>query len=55
MSREGTLQRLLRELAKKGKIDKDIYNKIYPKCSQPASIFGLPEVHKVNFPVVVRI
>ena len=36
MSREGKLQRFLRELKTKGKIDKDIYNNIYPTGSQPA-------------------
>ena len=30
MSREDKLQRFLWELKKKGKIDKDKYNKIYP-------------------------
>ena len=38
ISREGKLQRFLRELKKTGKIDKDIYNKIYPSGSQPANI-----------------
>ena len=53
MNREGKLQRFLRELKKKGKIDKDIYNKIYPTGSQPARIYGLPKVHKGNSPDVV--
>ena len=35
INREGKLQRFLRELKKKGKIDKDIYNSIYPSGSQP--------------------
>ena len=50
MNREGKLQRFLRELKKKGKIDKDIYSSIYPTGSQPALIYGLPKMHKINSP-----
>ena len=48
INREGKLQRFLRELKKKGKIDKDIYSSIYPTGSQPALIYGLPKMHKIN-------
>ena len=47
------MERFLRELKKKGKIDKDIYNHIYPTGSQPARIYGLPKLHKVKSPDVV--
>ena len=50
INREGKLQRFLRELKKKGKIDKDIYNSIYPSGSQPAVIYGLPKIHKIKSP-----
>ena len=48
INREGKLQRFLRNLRKKGKIDKDIRNSIYPSGSQPALIFGLPKMHKLK-------
>ena len=48
INREGKLQRFLRDLKKKGKIDKDAYNSIYPSGSQPALIYGLPKMHKVK-------
>ena len=44
--REGKLQRLLRKLKKNGHLDRDVYNSIYPKGSQPARIYGLPKMHK---------
>ena len=47
------LQRFLWELKKKGRIDKDIHNRIYATSSQPAGIYGLPKLHKVMSPVVV--
>ena len=50
IKREGKLQRFLWELKKKGKIDKDIYSSIYPTGSQPALIYGLPKLHKINSP-----
>jgi len=50
ISREGKLQRYLRELGKKGKSDKDTYNSIYPSGSQLALIYGLPKMHKINSP-----
>ena len=46
--REGKLQRFLRDLKKHGKIDKDIYSAIYPSGSQPARIYGLPKMHKIQ-------
>ena len=50
IDREGKLQHFLRELKKKGKIDKDIYSSIYPTGSQPALTYGLPKMHKINSP-----
>ena len=48
LTREGKLQRFLRELKTKGKLDNDIYSKIYPTGSQPARIYGLPKIHKLK-------
>ena len=50
INREGKLQRFLKELKKKGKIDKDIYKSIYPSGSQPVLIHGLPKMHKIKSP-----
>ena len=50
INREGKLQGFLRELKKKGKVDKDIYSSIYPTGTQPALIYGLPKMHKINSP-----
>ena len=44
--REGQLQRFLRTLKKKGFFTNDAYDKIYPKGSKPARIYGLPKMHK---------
>ena len=46
LTRENKLQRFLRDLKNKGKIDSEIYGKIYPIGSQPARIYGLPKIHK---------
>ena len=50
INRGSKLQRFLRELKKKGKIDKDTYNSIYPSGSQPALIYGLPKMYKIKSP-----
>ena len=46
--KEDSLQRLLCNLQKNGKIDKDIYSSIYPSDSQPAHIYGLPKMPKIQ-------
>ena len=46
LTRENKLQRFLRELKNKGKIDSEIYGKIYPIGSHTARIYGLPKIHK---------
>lgn len=46
LNREGKLQRCLRDLKKKGHLDQEIYDAIYPSGSQPARIHGLPKMHK---------
>ena len=46
--REGQLQRFLRTLKNKGLFKDESYDKIYPSGSKPASIYGLPEIHKLN-------
>ena len=51
--REGKLQSFLRDLIKNGKIDKEIYSTIYPSGSQPAHIYGLPKMHKIQSPNAV--
>lgn len=40
--REGRLQRLLLKLKKNDHLDNGVYENIYPKGSQPAKIYGLP-------------
>ena len=45
LSREAKL-RLLRKLRKKGSIDNEVYNYIFPKGSQPFSVYALPKLHK---------
>ena len=39
LTREGKLQRYLRDLQKKGHFDPDFYETIYPSGSQPARIY----------------
>ena len=46
--REGHLQRVLRNSKKNEEIDNIIYYKIYPRGSQPARIYVLPKMHKVQ-------
>ena len=46
--REGQLQRFLRTLKNKGFFTDESYDKIYPSASKPASIYGLPKIHKLN-------
>ena len=42
------MQRFLRALKNNGKIDKDVLSQIYPTGSQPARIYGLPKMHKIQ-------
>ncbi|XP_065651024.1 uncharacterized protein LOC136079229 [Hydra vulgaris] len=48
IKREISLQGYLRKLYKLKCFEKDIYTKIYPVGSQPARIYALPKMHKVN-------
>lgn len=48
LSREGKLQRFLRNLKKNGEIDDELYKNMYPTGSQPDRIYGLPKMHKVR-------
>ncbi|XP_071959910.1 uncharacterized protein [Antedon mediterranea] len=50
ITREGHLQRFLRQLKSNGKIDQVIYKKMYPNGSQPARMYGLPKMHKTRPP-----
>ena len=46
--REGQHQRFLRTLKNKSFFTDEIYGKIYPSGSEPASIYGLPKIHKLS-------
>ena len=46
--REGKLQRCLRTLKNKDFFKDESYDKIYPSGSKPASVYGLPKIHKLN-------
>ena len=48
MLREGQFQRFLRTLKNKDFFTDESYDKIYPSGSKPASIYGLPKIHKLN-------
>ena len=40
----------LKELLEEGKIDENLYNKMWPSGSQPARLYGLAKVHKTSIP-----
>ena len=46
--REGQLQCFLRKLKNNQFFTKEVYDKIYPSGSKPASIYGLPKIHKLK-------
>ena len=46
IKREGQLQRYIRKLKNGNIINERVYDKIYPKGSLPARIYGLPKIHK---------
>ena len=48
INREGKLQRFLLELKKKGKIDAEIYNNVYPSGPQPTLIYGHPKCTRLS-------
>ena len=50
LTREGRLQRFLRDLKKQGKLENVLYDSIYPNGSRPARIYGLPKMHKLRDP-----
>ena len=50
VKREGSLQRFLLKLKKKGQFSKEEYEKIYPSGSTTAKIYGLPKMHKLKTP-----
>ena len=50
LTREGRLQRFLRDLKKQGKLENVLYDSIHPNGSQPARIYGLPKMHKSRDP-----
>ena len=49
-TREGRLQRFVRDVKKQGKLENVLYDSIYPNGSQPARIYGLPKMHKLRDP-----
>ena len=49
LTREGQSQRFLWEIKDKNLFDKNTYKKMYPCCSKPATIYGLPKTHKMLF------
>ena len=48
-TREGQLQCSLRKIKDKNLFDENMYKKIYPCGSKPATIYGLPQTHKMLF------
>ena len=46
--RERQHQRFLRTLKNRGFFTDESYDKIYPSGSKPASIYGLPRIHKLG-------
>ena len=48
-TREGQLQCFLRKIKDKNLFNENTYKKIYPCSSKPATIYGLPKIHKMLF------
>ena len=44
--REGQLRRLLRSLKNEGFFNDDVFKSVYPTDFKPATMCGLPKVHK---------
>ena len=51
IKREGKLTRFLLNLKKSNKISENLYQRIRPSGSQPARLYGLPKIHKQNYPL----
>jgi predicted GIY-YIG superfamily endonuclease len=51
VQREEKLIRLLRKLKKEGKLENQIYKRVYPCGSRAGVMYGLPKVHKRDVPV----
>ena len=51
LKEEERVKELLKSLLEEGKIDKALYDKIRPRGSQPARLYGLAKVHKKDIPV----
>ena len=49
--RENKLKNILTNLVKNNTITKEIFNKIRPVGSRPGIIYGLPKIHKPNYPL----
>ena len=48
IGREAKLQRVLRNLNKKGFLSSEQYENIYPSGSLPARLYGNPKTHKLK-------
>ena len=48
ITRETKFQKLLCRLRKKGIFSDEDYKMVYPNGSQPARMYGLPKIHKIN-------
>ena len=51
LKEEERIQEILKDLLNKGEINKNLYNNMKPKGSQPPRLYGLAKVHKNNIPV----
>ena len=51
LKEEERVTNILKSLLDKGKLDKDLYEQIRPRGSQPARLYGLAKVHKNNIPM----
>ena len=49
LTREGQLQRFFGKINDKNLFDENTYKKIYPCGYKPATIYGLPKIHKMLF------
>jgi len=51
LKEEDRVTNILKSLHDEGKIDKELYDQMRPRGSQPARLYGLAKVHKQNTPV----
>ena len=51
LKEEERISDILREMKEEGKIGNELYERLKPKGSQPARLYGLAKVHKQDTPV----